>query len=167
VTGLLALVVSGCAAPAAPGAAAPAADEPITLTYLNACFPSSIAVTDAMVAKFEESHPNINVQIDCATGDYAEGIYAKAAAKNLPDVVFSADFFTVPFVTNNVLMDLEQFDEVDDTFSFDDVYENTLALGQVPGIAGTYMIPASWDSVRMYYNKTLFESSGAPLPHLF
>lgn len=166
VTGLLALVAAGCVAPAAPGgtAGAPAADEPITLSYLNACFPSSIAVTDAMVAKFEESHPGIKVQVDCATGDYAEGIYAKAAAKNLPDVVFSADLFTVPFVTNNVLMDLEQFDEVDDTFSFADVYENILALGQVPGIAGTYMIPASWDSVQMYYNKTLFESSGAPLP---
>jgi multiple sugar transport system substrate-binding protein len=79
-------------------------------------------------------------------------------------VVFSADLFTVPFVTNNILIDLGQFDEVDDEFTFDDVYENILALGQVPGIPGTYMIPASWDSVQMYYNKTLFESSGAPVP---
>lgn len=160
---LLMLVLAGCvAAPAAP--APGAADETITIKYLNACFPSSIAVTEMLVARFEERNPNVKVQVDCASGDYAEGIYAQAAAGNLPDVVFSADLFTVPFVTNGILIDLEQFAEVDETFSFDDIYENILALGQVPGIPGTYMIPASWDSVQMYYNKTLFETSGAPVP---
>jgi multiple sugar transport system substrate-binding protein len=166
IVGVLALLLSGCVAPqaGAPADAVPAADEPIELTFLNACFPSSIAVTDMLIAQFKENNPNIEVTVDCSAGDYAEGIYAQAAAGNLPDVVFSADLFTVPFVTNNVLLDLEQFDEVDDTFTFDDIYENILALGQVPGIAGTYMIPASWDSVQMYYNKDLFESSGAPMP---
>ena len=166
--GLVVALLAGCAAPvAAPagGGAAPAADEPIEISYLNACFPSSIAVTDMLIAKFEEEHPNIKVTVDCAVGDYAEGIYAKAAAGNLPDVMFSADLFTVPFVTNGVLIDLEAFADVDDSFSFDDVYENILALGQVPGVDGTFMIPASWDSVQMYYNKTLFEESGAPLPN--
>lgn len=161
---VVAILLTACVAPSAPGDTAAPADETIELTYLNGCFPSSIAVTDAMVAAFNETHPNVNVTVECAQGDYAEGIYARAAAGNLPDVMFSADLFTVPFVENGVLIDLEQFDEVDDSFTFDDVYENILALGQVPGVDGTFMIPASWDSVQMYYNKTLFEESGAPLP---
>lgn len=155
-------LIAGCIAPGAAPAAP--ADEKIELTYLNACFPSSIGVTDLLIAKFKETHPNIEVKTECAQGDYAEGIFARAAAGNLPDVVFSADLFTVPFVENNVLIDLEQFDQVDDSFTFEDVYPNILALGKVPGKAGTFMIPASWDSVQMYYNKDLFESSGAPMP---
>jgi multiple sugar transport system substrate-binding protein len=158
------LIVAACVpAGQAPTGPAPV-EEKIELTYLNACFPSSIAVTDMLVARFQEMHPNIEVKVDCSSGDYAEGIYAKAAAGNLPDVVFSADLFTVPFVTNGILIDLEQFDAVDDSFTFEDVHENILALGQVPGVEGTYMIPASWDSVQMYYNKTMFEASGAPMP---
>ncbi len=181
VTALAALTVilAACAAPAptrvievtrevavpaaqAPGALSP--DAKFQLTYLNGCFPASMAVTDMMLAAFGARYPNIDVKVDCAQGDYAEGIFAMAAAGNLPDVVFSADLFTVPFVNAGVLLDLEQFDKADDSFSFDDIYPNILALGQVPGKSGTYMIPASWDSVQMYYNKDLFEQSGAPVP---
>jgi multiple sugar transport system substrate-binding protein len=163
---IIALLVSACAAPgAAPAAGGEAAAEgPIELRFLNNCWPGANMVTDLMLENFKEKYPDINVTVDCAAGDYAEGIYAQAAAGNLPDVVFTADLFTVPFVENGILLDLEQFDEVDDEFTFDDVYENILALGQVVGVEGTYMIPASWDSVQMYYNKTLFEESGAPIP---
>lgn len=64
--------------------------------------------------------------------------------------MFSADLFTVPFVSNNVLLNLEEFAETDDSFTFNDIYPNILGLGQVVGTPGTYMIPASWDSVQMY-----------------
>jgi len=164
---VMALILSACVAPTAPqaGDTADAGEAATTeLTVLNGCHPAAVSVMDMLVAQFEETHPDVTVTVDCAVGDYAEGIYAQAAAGNLPDVVQTADLFTVPFVTNNVLLDLEQFDEVDDTFTFEDVYENILSLGQVPGVAGTYMIPASWDSVQMYYNKDMFEAAGAPLP---
>jgi multiple sugar transport system substrate-binding protein len=144
---------------------APAVEaEKFQLTFLNACFPSSQAVTDLMLAAYGAQHPEVDVKVDCSTGDYAEGIYAKAAAGDLPDVMFSADLFTVPFVSNNVLLDLEEFAKNDKSFNFDDIAPNILALGQVPGTPGTYMIPASWDSVQMYYNKSMFEKAGAPVP---
>ncbi|MCS6848987.1 MAG: sugar ABC transporter substrate-binding protein [Anaerolineae bacterium] len=173
------VIIAACAAPAttrvievtkevvvtaAPGAGAIDPNAKFQLTYLNICFPSSMAVTDLMLAAFGAKYPNVDVKVDCAQGDYAEGVFAQAAAGNLPDVIFSADLFTVPFVNAGVLLDLEQFDKADDSFSFDDIYPNILALGQVPGKPGTYMIPASWDSVQMYYNKDLFEKSGAPVP---
>jgi multiple sugar transport system substrate-binding protein len=141
------------------------AEEKYQLTFLNACFPSSTAVTDLMLAAFGAQHPEVDVKVDCSTaGDYAADILAKAAAGNLPDVMFSADLYTVPFVTNGVLLDLEELAKKDKSFNMDDIAPNILALGQVPGTPGTYMIPASWDSVQMYYNKTLFEKAGAPVP---
>jgi multiple sugar transport system substrate-binding protein len=39
-----------------------------------------------------------------------------------------------------------------------------LDLGRVEGDSGLYMIPSSYDVVTMYYNKTMFEAAGAPLP---
>jgi len=58
-----------------------APEEKFQLTFLNGCFPSSQAVTDLMMAAFGATHPGIDVKIDCAVGDYAEGIFAKAAAE--------------------------------------------------------------------------------------
>ncbi|MBX3012100.1 MAG: extracellular solute-binding protein, partial [Caldilineaceae bacterium] len=160
---VLSLVLSACAVPGQP--AAPAAEDgPITITWLDVCAPITTPITDMLVKEFEAANPNAKVAIECAQGDYAEGIYAKAAAGNLPDVMFSADLFTVPFVENGVLLNLEDLASVDGNFSFDDIYPNILGLGQVIGTPGTFMIPASWDSVQMYYNKDLFTETGAPLP---
>lgn len=158
------LVLSACVVPGEQSAPGAAGDEPIELTWLDVCAPITTPITDRLVAAFEADHPNVTVSIECSQGDYAEGIFAKAAAGNLPDVMFSADLFTVPFVENGVLLDLEELAAVDGNFSFDDIYPNILGLGQVIGTPGTYMIPASWDSVQMYYNKDLFESAGAPMP---
>ncbi|MEM7536914.1 MAG: sugar ABC transporter substrate-binding protein [Chloroflexota bacterium] len=144
--------------------AAPADDGPIELVWLDVCAPITTPITDLLIEKFEAENPNVTVTVECSQGDYAEGIYAKAAAGNLPDVMFSADLFTVPFVNNGVLVDMEALSETDESFTFDDIYPNILGLGQVVGTPGTYMIPASWDSVQMYYNKDMFEAAGAPLP---
>ncbi|MBV7334241.1 sugar ABC transporter substrate-binding protein [Chloroflexi bacterium TSY] len=160
---VFALVLSSCVA-VAPGAAPASEDETIELTWLDVCAPVTTPITDMLIEKFESENPNVTVNVECSQGDYAEGIYAKAAAGNLPDVMFSADLFTVPFVSNNVLLNLEEFAETDDSFTFDDIYPNILGLGQVVGTPGTYMIPASWDSVQMYYNKDMFEGAGADLP---
>ena len=160
---ILSVLLSGCAA-AQPGAAPAADDESIELTWLDVCAPITTPITDALVEKFEATHPNVKVTIECSQGDYAEGIFAKAAAGNLPDVMFSADLFTVPFVENGVLVNLEALSEAEGANTFEDIYPNILGLGQVVGTPGTYMIPASWDSVQMYYNKDMFAAAGAPMP---
>ena len=148
----------------APAAAAP--DEKFQITFLNNCFPSAQAVNDLMLAAFGATHPDTDVKVDCAPAgeDYAAGIFAKAAAGDLPDVIFSADLFTLPFVSGGVLLNLEDYSKLDKSFSFDDIYPNILALGQVKDKPGVYMIPAALDTVQMYYNKTMFEKAGAALP---
>ena len=90
-------------------------------------------------------------------------LIAQAAAHSLPDVIFTADLYVVPFAKAGISIDMEPLAKADPTFDLTDVYENMLALSKVEG-KGIYMIPSSYDVVTLYYNKTMFEAAGAPLP---
>ncbi|MEM7032558.1 MAG: extracellular solute-binding protein, partial [Chloroflexota bacterium] len=160
----MAFMVSACANIPTAAPADDMSEGPIEITILDVCAPVTTPILDQLTARFQENHPDAVINVECSQGDYAEGIYAKAAAGNLPDIMFSADLFTVPFVNNGVLLDMEELANSDDSFTFDDIYPNILGLGQVVGTPGTYMIPASWDSVQMYYNKDMFTAAGASLP---
>lgn len=120
-------------------------------------------VTALMVDQFNASHPDVTVKIEYLTGDIAAGLAAQAAAGTLPDVVFLADLFVVPFVQGGIVLDMQSLADTDEEFDISDVYENMLNLSRVNG-EGLYMIPSSYDVVTMYYNKTMFEAAGAPLP---
>ena len=68
----------------------------------------------------------------------------------------------MPFAQQGITVDMQPLDDADPDFDLDDVYPNMLDLGRVDD--GLYMIPSSYDVVTMYYNKTMFEEAGAPLP---
>jgi multiple sugar transport system substrate-binding protein len=121
-------------------------------------------VNALLVEQFEALHPEIEVQVEyLPNGDISVPLTAQAAAGTLPDVTFTADLFVVPFAQAGISVDMTPFAEADPDFDLSDVYENMLALSEVQG-EGLYMIPSSYDVVTMYYNKTLFEEAGAPLP---
>jgi multiple sugar transport system substrate-binding protein len=167
-----ALTVTACAAPkpAAPAgeqpaateqAAAPAAEgEKIELRVYILCGPPVEDSYNMMLAGFEKEHPNVTVKKECNNGAYDEQIFAMAAAGNLPDVFFSADLFTVPFVANDIVLDMKPLDDAQGSKVFPDVYPSILGLGQVPGSDGVYMIPASLDTVQVYYNVDMFKKAG-------
>ncbi|MEZ4728354.1 MAG: hypothetical protein R3E79_14565 [Caldilineaceae bacterium] len=73
---IFSLLLTACVAPSQQEAA-PAADEPIELTWLDVCAPITTPITDMLIAEFEADHPNVKVTVECAQGDYAEGIYAR------------------------------------------------------------------------------------------
>jgi multiple sugar transport system substrate-binding protein len=130
------------------------------------CDPPIGPVFEVLLKGFSAKHPNVKINKECfpSGGDYGAEIFADAAAGNLPDIIFSADIFTAPFVDANALLDMEEYAKHDDTFKEDDVYESILGLGRVEGNPGLFMIPASLDTVQMYYNKTMWQKAGAPLP---
>jgi multiple sugar transport system substrate-binding protein len=121
-------------------------------------------VNAMLVEAFNEKHPDIEVQVEYVTDDYAGALTAQAAAGTLPDVVFIADLFVVPFVQNQIVLDMQTLAENDPDMDINDVVPIMLDLGRVEGDPGLYMIPSSYDVVTMYYNKTMFEEAGAPLP---
>jgi multiple sugar transport system substrate-binding protein len=121
-------------------------------------------VNSMLVEQFNRLHPDIEVKVEYITGaDISVPLVAQAAAHSLPDVTFTADLYVVPFAKAGISVDMEPLAKADPNFNLDDVYENMLALSKVEG-KGIYMIPSSYDVVTMYYNKTLFEQAGAPLP---
>ncbi len=120
-------------------------------------------VNAMLVEQFNALHPDIPVTVEYLTGDIAVALAAQAAAGTLPDVTFTADLFVVPFAQGGISIDMEPLAAADPDFDLSDVYENMLALSEVEG-EGLYMIPSSYDVVTLYYNKTLFEQAGAPLP---
>ncbi len=120
-------------------------------------------VNAMMVDQFQKAHPDVKVTMEYLTGDTGTVLAAQAAAGTLPDVTFTADLFVVPFAKGGISIDMEPLAKADPNFDLSDVYENMMALSQVEG-KGLYMIPSSYDVVTLYYNKTLFEKAGAPIP---
>src|SRR5258706_9146969 len=118
-------------------------------------------VNDLLIQNFNKLHPDIKVNLEPIVGDTAQTLAAQAAAKNLPDVVFLADLYVVPFAKGGIVVDMEPLAKADKSFDLSDIYANMLALSTVGG-KGLYMIPSSYDVVTVYYNKTMWEKAGAP-----
>ncbi|MBX3085552.1 MAG: extracellular solute-binding protein [Anaerolineae bacterium] len=121
-------------------------------------------VNAKMVEEFAKIHPDIPVKMEVLDGATLDVTLAsQAAAGSLADVIFTADLYVVPFAKGGISVDMEPLAKADPSFDLSDVYENMLDLSKVEG-KGLYMIPSSYDVVTMYYNKTLFQQAGAPLP---
>jgi multiple sugar transport system substrate-binding protein len=181
VPGALALLLlAGCASTASPVASQPVtatppagatptavtsqAPAPSTLSFGMNSSSSLLPTAKLLEDNFAKTHPEVKLDIQLiANNDIAPTFYKEAAAGTLPDVVFTADSYVLPFVQNKVVLDMEPLAKADSSFNLSDIYPNLLGLSQVGG-KGLYMIPSSFDVVTMFYNKDLFTKAGAPLP---
>ncbi|MCA0453675.1 MAG: extracellular solute-binding protein [Chloroflexi bacterium] len=146
------------------GSVAVAQDAPKEIRFASLQGSFVDGVNTMLIEQFEALHPDVTVKfevLDGATLDVT--LAAQAAAGSLADVIFTADLYVVPFAKGGISVDMEPLAAADPDFDISDVYENMLDLSKVEG-KGLYMIPSSYDVVTMYYNKTLFEQAGAPLP---
>jgi multiple sugar transport system substrate-binding protein len=126
--------------------------------------PAVDRVNQLLVENFEAAYPDIEVVVEYIPGaDLVSTYTTQAAAGTLPDVIWLADLFVVPFAQGDIVFDMQPLADADESFDLSDIYENLLGLSRVNG-EGLYMIPSSYDVVTMYYNQTMFEEAGAPLP---
>lgn len=142
---------------------AAAQDLPTVIRFGTVNDPAVNRVNDMLVENFRSLYPGIEVQVEYIAGDLAANYATQVAAGTLPDVIFLADLFVVPFVQNGIVADMQPLADADPDFDLSDIYDNLLGLSRING-EGLYMIPSSYDVVTMYYNKTMFEAAGAPLP---
>jgi multiple sugar transport system substrate-binding protein len=144
---------------------ATAQDESRDLRFTAHPDPGIDRVQQLLVQHYEETNPGATVTVEpFAASPGLDVQYATAAAAGtLADVIFTADLFVVPFAQQGVTIDMQPLADADATFDLSDVYPNMLGLSRVGG-EGLYMVPSSYDVVTMYYNKTMFEEAGAPLP---
>ncbi|AZP37031.1 extracellular solute-binding protein [Acidipropionibacterium acidipropionici] len=128
-----------------------------TLTYW-----SSLRGSDGVVAKFNESHPNIHVRLTDtpagASGTNAK-IYNAFKAGNAPDLITLEQADVTQFALDGVLADITNR-----------VSEDTLsklspqAVGWATFAGRTYALPTDVEPFVMFYNKTLLEKYGLDVP---
>jgi multiple sugar transport system substrate-binding protein len=161
--GLAASITAAVAVAPAAHASRAAASVTLTMESQNGTFWTAI---DSVVIKaYTKLHPNVHFKlttIDATT--YPTKMQIQAASGTLPDILETADAFTLPFALHGVVLNMQPFVNRDPSYNIADIYPNFLNLGRVPGNTGLYMIPFSSDAVVAFYNKDMFTAAGVALP---
>jgi multiple sugar transport system substrate-binding protein len=149
ITGVAALTLSGCAAPAESG--------PVTITYSN--FISNDGNEEnlqAIVDAFEDANPDITVEVTTLPyGDYGTALQTDLAAGSVSDV-FDIEFANyAQYQANGVLAPIE----VENA----DAYKPSL-LEAYATDGVQYALPSSFSDVVLYYNADLFDAAGLDYP---
>ena len=118
--------------------------------------------SDIMVANFQATEPEVEVDVEVIAGDLIQKLYTMAAAGTTADVQWIADAHVMNLGHNKVMLDMTPLAEKDDTFDSSDIYPVMLGLGKWQN--AWYMIPWAADAPVLYYNKTMLEEAGAQLP---
>jgi len=117
---------------------------------------------DIMIANFQATEPNVEVELEVIAGDLIQKLYTMAAAGTTGDVQWIADAHVMNLGDAGVMLDMTPLAEKDETFDASDIYPVMLGLGKWQ--EKWYMIPWAADAPVMYYNKTMLDNAGVPIP---
>jgi multiple sugar transport system substrate-binding protein len=149
ITGVAALTLSGCTAPADSG--------PVTITYSN--FISNDGNEEnlqAIVDAFEDANPDITVEVTTLPyGDYGTALQTDLAAGSVSDV-FDIEYANyAQYQANGVLAPIE----LENAGAYKPSLLEAYATGGVQ-----YALPSSFSAVVLYYNADLFDAAGLDYP---
>ncbi|BFL48517.1 ABC transporter substrate-binding protein [Lactonifactor longoviformis] len=134
----------------------------VTISY--ACWDSNQAKLIQTVAdEFEEENPNIKIDIQVnGWDDYWTGLEAAATGGSLPDTFWMHSNNIYYYGSNDQLLDLTNYIEKSDQVDLANYPEG---LGEIYNIDGKqYAIPKDYDTIALWYNKTLFDEAGLAYP---
>ncbi|MDB5058157.1 MAG: extracellular solute-binding protein family 1 [Chloroflexi bacterium] len=162
--GLLVCIISASAMlPSARASRSSASQVKLTWEVTNDTFWPPIAKT--VIAAYTKLHPNVHIELQLVDGPtYTQKVFIQASAGTLPDILLTADAFTVPFAAHHILLDMQPLLNASPDYNISDVYSNFLNLGRLPGQSGLYMIPFSADAIVTFYNKDMFKAAGLAYP---
>ncbi|RFB17358.1 sugar ABC transporter substrate-binding protein [Bacillus sp. HNG] len=138
-------------------------DKQVELTFMMWGSEAHQEVYNKLIAKFNETHPNIKVKMESVPfPDYQQKITVLAAGRELPDVGWVAERMVPQFMENDLLEDVSSFKD-DAEYNMDDFFPSTLDLfkkdDQLLGI------PFSTPPMVMFYNEDLFVNAGEKTPN--
>jgi multiple sugar transport system substrate-binding protein len=154
----------GASAPAVSGGATtaqqPAASaEKVTITYWNGFTGPDRPAIEEMVKKFNESHPNIDVQMEITPWDgLMQKLLSTMSAGQGPDVAGVHFQFLSQYAKSGTVLDLsDQYAKGSDL----DPSNFPPALVDLLKYDGKfYAAPMNYATLLMYYNKDLFKAAG-------
>jgi multiple sugar transport system substrate-binding protein len=118
--------------------------------------------TDIMITNFQSVEPNVDVEVEVIAGDVVQVLYTQAAAGTTGDVQWIADAWVMALGDAGVMLDMTPLSQADPVDISKDIYPVMLGLGKWK--EKWYMIPWAADAPVMYYNKTMLQKAGVPLP---
>ena len=152
------------ACPSNPNTSAAAAES--GSVTLNVSGFSSSPAEDALVQqnlnKFSQLHPNIHINWSPIPGDYPTKMRANVASGTVPDVFYLTPDMSSEYIGANKVLNLSPY-MARDNVSPNDYYSSlinpfTCKSGQI------YGIPKDWNTLGMFYNKTMFQAAGLAAP---
>lgn len=149
---------SSSASSASPSPASSNSGEKITLKYLDWEGKVAHDVMAANFKKFEELHPNIKVDYQSVTDNYAQKLNALAAANDLPDAAFMQEAEVLRWAKNDKLVDLSGYFE-------NGTFTAKLESNKFIDSEGrTVAVSAANEIIMIHYNKKLFAEAGVEVP---
>jgi multiple sugar transport system substrate-binding protein len=134
----------------------------ITLTVSGwAASPEETRLVQENLDNFEHLHPNIHVQWSPYLGnDYTAKMQSNFITHTMPDVFYLQPRMAPEYISDGKLLNLSPYMTKDHIQANDYYFNNTFSCksGQV------YGIPKDFDTLGIFYNKTLFQKAGVPLP---
>ena len=137
-------------------------DEKVTISY--ACWDSNQAKLIQQIAdEFEKENPNIKIDIQVnGWDDYWTGLEAAGTVGSLPDTFWMHSNNIYYYGSNDQLLDLTDYIEKSDKVDLENYPEG---LNEIYNIDGKqYAIPKDYDTIALWYNKTLFDEAGLAYP---
>ncbi len=116
-----------------------------------------------MADEFEEQNPDISINIQ-VTGwaDYWTLLEAGATGGSLPDVFWMHSNEIYRYASNDMLLNLNDRIESSDTVEMDKFPEGLTSIYNFEG--NQYAIPKDYDTIGLWYNKTMFDEAGVDYP---
>lgn len=139
-----------------------ASDEAVTISY--ACWDSNQANLLRTVAdEFEAENPNIKIDIQVnGWADYWTALEAAGTGGSLPDTFWMHSNNIYYYGANDQLLDLGDYIASSDKI---DLANYPQGLNEIYNINGKqYAIPKDYDTIALWYNKTLFDEAGIAYP---
>lgn len=118
---------------------------------------------EAIAEAFEAENENIDVKVEVTPWDqYWTKLEAGAQGGSMPDVFWMHSNEIAKYSEGGVLMDLSETYENSQIVSLDNFPEDLVEL--YSSEEGLYGIPKDYDTIGLWYNKTLFDEAGVAYP---
>lgn len=135
---------------------------PVTLTYAiwdKNQEPGMRAIADA----FEKKNPDIKIKVEITPWDqYWTKMEAAATGSSLPDVFWMHTSYFSKYADGGALMDITDKAKSSSDLKWDNFPKNlvdaTISNGK------NYGVPKDYDTIGLWYNKTLFDQAKLPYP---
>lgn len=154
-------LLAGCGGAASTSNSSGKSDEKVTLVY-GVWDKNQEPVMRKVADKFQESHPNIKINIELTPyKQYWTKLETQATGGNLPDVFWINGPNIAKYANANLLAPIT--DKVkSDNVNLDDFPKSLVDLYTING--QLYGIPKDWDTTAVWYNKKIFDDAKVPYP---